>query len=269
MILQCQNEGCQSGRSFEIDPKQAAWFEERGLSLPKSCPSCRDWKRAQKDEISTCSMCKAKKRITDRQKIGFHRYKGVWVTPTLCRICELHPERAERQAQRAKNKGLIEELVQQKGKKAKQEKPWKEDNYERLFKRLDVQTEVYSLPILANPLSYAKIYHKEDGNVRNHIIRHLSELEGAYRVKGEEVVFNVMKIAANSSDPGRILEFVQVEDGRIVKYDQKSKVVLVLDKYESPPPSHRLVTAFPKTIGAILKKLVDGRWKPQKKGRVI
>lgn len=268
MNLQCQNEGCQSGGSFEIDPKQAEWFEQRGLSLPKSCPPCREWKRAQKDEVSTCSMCKAKKRITDRQKIGFHRYKGVWVTPTLCRICELHPERAERQAQRAQNKRQIEGIVQ-KGERAKQEKPWKENDYESLFKLMSVRTEVYPLPILANPLNYAKIYHKVDGNVLDHILHHLSELEGAYRVKGEEVVFNALKIAANSSDPARILEFVQIKDGRIVKYDQNSKVVLILDKNESPPPSHRLVTAFPKTIREVLTKLFSEEWKPQKKGKVV
>lgn len=269
MILECQNEGCQSGKSFEIDEKQVEWFEERGLSLPKSCPECRVWKRENdRDEVATCKVCNSKKVITGRQKIGFHRYKGVWELPTLCRLCELHPERGDRLAKSQQRKGENRGFLYGPQEGQRPRSSWK-DPLTQQEKVLEVQTEVEPLQVLSDAAAYEKIFDPIHGNALEHIVgaKHGQELMQTYGVSDKQGVLNMLKLVARSADPERVFEFVQ-EDGRIIKYDRKYKVMMVIIENTNPPPSERILTAYPKSEGSLVSKLSGGRWKPQK-GKVV
>lgn len=269
MILECQNEGCQSGKSFEIDEKQVEWFEERGLTLPKSCPECRIWKRENdRDEVATCKVCNSKKVITGRQKIGFHRYKGVWELPTLCRLCELHPERGEKYAKDKQEKNRIRDIYRGPEESRSRQKHWR-DPLARQEKILDLQTEVEPLQVLSDVGAYEKIFDKEHGNALEHIVgaKHGQELMQTYGVSDKQGVLNMLKLVAKSSDPERVYEFVQ-NDGRIVKYDRKYKVMMIILENSNPPPQDRILTAYPTSEGYLVTKISGGRWKPQK-GKVV
>ena len=268
MILECQNEGCQSGKSFEIHEKQLEWFEEKGLTLPKSCPECREWKKENDcDEVATCRVCNSKKRITGRQKIGFHRYKGVWELPTLCRLCELHPERGEKLARDLQTKSKSRTVYD-----GPEKSRWQQNRSDRLVQQekfLELETVVEPLQVLSDVGVYEQIYDPDYGNALEHIVgaKHGQKLMQTYGVSDKQGVLNMLKLVARSSDPERVYEFVQ-SDGRIIKYDRKYGVMMVIIENSNPPPQDRILTAYPKSEGSLVSKLSGGRWKPQK-GKVV
>ena len=266
MIIKCQNAGCQSGGSFEVDEKQLEWFGERGMSYPKSCPECRAWKREnQTDEAPTCSVCRRQKRITGRQKIGFHRYKGVWETPSICKDCVLHPERGERLAIKRSGRNTLNDFYKNRGRA-----PRPKDLLTTPEKVLDLfmpegVTQVYPVAVLTKAEVYEEIPDRVHGNALDHLVgeKHGSELMNTYGISSRQGVINMLSVVAKSSDPSRVYEFEQ-NDGRTIKYDRKYRVMMVIIPNRAPPPQDRLLTAYPEDEGSIAKKLINGRWKPQK-----
>ena len=83
----CVNTGCVNGHMSIFYAAPPEWFAGRGISEPKNCPNCREWRRRQSDSVHKCQGCGYAIRQTVGAKRAFHRHEGAYQVPTHCRRC--------------------------------------------------------------------------------------------------------------------------------------------------------------------------------------
>ncbi|HJP81731.1 MAG TPA: hypothetical protein VJ841_05025 [Candidatus Saccharimonadales bacterium] len=92
----CVNKGCVNGFGSIFFGAPPEWFASRGISEPKNCPDCRDWRRSTQDSSHRCADCGFAIPQSANAKKAFHRHEGPYVSPKKCRKClEGNPPEAE------------------------------------------------------------------------------------------------------------------------------------------------------------------------------
>ena len=90
----CVNKGCANGFESIFFGAPPEWFAGKGISEPKNCPDCRDWRRSVQDSKYHCVGCGYLIPQSASAKKAFHRHEGPYIPPSQCRECldGNHPE---------------------------------------------------------------------------------------------------------------------------------------------------------------------------------
>ncbi len=282
MMLTCQNAGCISGNSFEFSAEEEEWYLENGLSVPpKSCPECRDWKRSQKDETIRCEVCDWVRIISSGQKIMHHKDVGPWEQPTMCRLCEKDPERVARLRANIVGQEAFDETEPLAAEDYEAARRFAMRHHRGSLERAIAAkigshiTGVAPIDVLTSPDGYKALPH-EDGSIYAHIMTDFSELTNdpaarkghqadlmaALGVESEVAVFSYFGLISQLTSPDRVAEFTQ-KNGRIVKYDKHTNIMLVCQPRRDGSGQYHVVTAYPPNrAGYAPNKIRSGEWRP-------
>lgn len=136
---ECFAKGHEGGsRIFEAAPPE--WFAAKGQSTPRNCKPCRDWVKAQTDEMKTCT-CGSKFPVTAKSKISHFKKVGPYEP-----INECHPCRDGNRPPKGTKKRLDRE------KRKEQEKKERQATFETL---------AHGIAIEPRPIAYDKSYYEE------------------------------------------------------------------------------------------------------------
>jgi len=77
------------GEEFELSPKEADWYYDRGLNEPERCQECRNTRRELQDEWVTCKICQENFIWAVDDQRAFRTYKGAdgYQAPKCCPNC--------------------------------------------------------------------------------------------------------------------------------------------------------------------------------------
>lgn len=281
----CRNRGCQGGGTFDAAPP--SWFEERGLSNPTNCPSCRAWKNEQADEDVSCSACGFRWRVPKAVKVMVHTNEGPWTRPSLCTRCSADPawrRRAERRRQRVRirrtkdgdRRGLsvldrsaslvaeLEGALAAKGVTTTR------------TTRVVIPSDIKSYQGVTRTVKSYQSFTKTDGKYETlyeHILfreqsgGHFDGLAAAFRVAADvEVVYKLAALANNVNSD----EAFQFESGSpthtLVKVDRQTGVFVSIATRPRMIGNRQVVvprTAFlPDKPSYLAKQVQSGRWRP-------
>lgn len=257
----CQCKGYSNGYGSSFQAAPVDWFTERGLSLPKNCPNCREWTKAQMDELVRCPSCKCSMRFSARHKISHYKRVGPWATPDQCRSCERGDRPPRSTAVQPPNK---EKLRRASG-----------------FAHLPVLrwAEIYSLDI--NPANYTHPTPSGTETRQAHIEAHTNwSPHSMTRVNNgtkdptalashSQDFGNLLRsanIVAQAQDPDRTREYVDAKHGRIIRVTLTDSARIEITVIEplagtNGHQGHELVTTYDGyTIAQVQSKLNSGAW---------
>jgi hypothetical protein len=92
----CQNMGCPKGKGSTFYSAPPSWFSDRGLSEPKNCSACKEWKKTQTDKRYRCKSCPHIISQPAKWKIVYYGKIGPYTPPTECARCERGEKRDKR-----------------------------------------------------------------------------------------------------------------------------------------------------------------------------
>jgi len=280
----CKMKGCVGSGSFSMEPGEEAWHMQKFGHLPTNCPACRAWKKAQTDVEITCSSCDFTFRITARQIIGWHTHNGIWEQPTLCKMCEEDPNRASR---KRNQKTAISEASAFLAKKASNPL---DDSLKALAKKMfgkydkrqlnDLRQLVIDLhraqmtravilaqwgtkpiDVVTDVQFYANLHDPKHGNRLSHIKdKHYrrGHLAGLNARSIDEALQKLGEIASSNSDD--IYDFRDSKTNYIVKYQEKTGIVVLIDDSRRFINTEHIVTAY--TPSNALTKIGGSKWIP-------
>lgn len=278
ITLICQNASC--GKEFTFSGGEQKFYQERGLNEPALCRECRQERNATQDYSLTCEACGFERTLRREYIISYRRNQGPWIPPTLCKMCEENPERAEAHRAMTRGKEKLNQFLQ-----GQQEAPFQyllddrtgirgfpqylrtitkwysepaEDIQEAFLQDVSWSTGLTQMDVLADPTVYQTLSGGKDHlNRLNHIMEHF-EGQDSYNV------LDTLQDIAESTDTNQVVEFKDRKSDNFIKFDINSKTVLVLDEYQSPPPDFMIITAYQASngFGYILNKINSGLWMP-------
>lgn len=263
---QCRMKGCVGSGSFTMEPGEEDWHMQKFGHLPTNCPACRAFKKAQTDVDITCSACDFTFTVFARQIIGWHIHNGIWEKPTLCKLCEEDPNRAQRKLLHKQAKQVADRFYDGKADHPRQhllrpvEKRWFRRNAKRKvanareylvrwikarkqgspedLRKLSEQWTVSSVELTTDKAEYKRKFDKEHGDAYEHLIRHFRD----HRPEGEDERVNLQRIGVKSesdvltklneivstNDPDQIVEFRDAKSGYLIKYHFETESAIVI-----------------------------------------
>ncbi len=255
----CRNKGCQGERQFQGAPPE--WFQEKGLSTPTNCRTCRVWLDGQTDEDVTCTACSYQFRVPKGVKIMFHRNEGVWISPVLCKRARRTDDRKRcdpRTIQRAdakkSNESIekLEELLTRKG--ITPAPPISIDMIREIRHYKVLRTAKYR----SSETLYEHILFDETNG------GHRSSLSNALQVDidAEQSIVDQLARIAHNSNPDEVFQFRGGKSA--VKIERSTGILLIINSEPRSLGSSTVSaprTAFvPNSPEYFAKQVHEGKW---------
>ncbi len=272
----CVNEGCIHGKGYVFEDAPSEWFTGHNppLDTPKNCPDCLSWRREQKiigSIMAQCYLCGFTWPIYAGERRHYHRNVGNWddywaenSMKKICRMCEENPNRRRklmhrREAHKARKKLREEGMLirpTEYGKTVREDGVDVNDLFNLVHAKGVRQTNAYHVP--DNLSFYSSLVERRGKTALDHIMK--AHHKWPQNI-GTNAPDSILKIAYHItvSTESHVLEFEA--KGRVMKYDTKQRVCVMLKADERSPTGGRILTAYPTTYEEVKTKIETGDWK--------